>query len=157
MVLLMASMIAACAGGGSKVSNTEVTVRGVKYSIPKNHIRAAALTPANMTFVYIGPPGEKFHLVLDAFKPYLPNKSGFGVPTISRVNDNRFGEYEVVQIKSGVVVCTKVKKPHLDCGLEVDDHGVKWGVLFDKEDIGNSDSIRDRAKAFVLAYREHNG
>jgi hypothetical protein len=155
--VVAALMIAACGAGGSKMPKTEVVVRGVSYAIPKDQIRAAALSPPKMAFVHLKPPGEEFHLILDAFSPYFQNKLGPDVPTISRLNSNMFGHFEKISTNSGLVICSKGPELHFNCGLQIEDRGVKWGVLFDRQNLKDAELIRRKAELLITSYRSDNG
>ena len=127
--------------------------RGVTYEIPKNEVASAALTPRNMLFVLVRPPRGNTLLSLDAFKPYLSNKLGTDVPTISGLNDNRFGTFKVIKAAGGPVICSLGPEPHYNCGLSINDGPVKWGVLFDKAQVASAQSIRRQAQAAIDRYR----
>ena len=153
-ILAATLLVAACNSDNSDArGSTAFTVRGVSYKIPNEEIIVAALKPAKMAIIRVAPKGAKFDLVLDALKPYLPNEQGPDVPTISDLNSNTFGQFEVIRTKDAIVVCSVSSQPHFNCGLEVDDRGVKWGVLFDRKYMRISGSIRQQAMNTISSYR----
>ena len=142
------SLSAAC----SQREPTSVTVRGMSYQFPREHVSASAVEQSGMIFVRIAPPGAKFHLVLDAFSPYLPPVKP-DLPRISRLSDNRFDQYEVVGSAEVPVICSLGPRPHYNCGLSVDDGPVKWGVLFDRDQVERAGDIRQEATSAIRRYR----
>ena len=151
--LLAAVALAGCGKGNSQMSDIAISIRGAEYKIPKTHVRGAALSPREMAFIRINPPDEDFDLILDAFDPYLANKQGPDVPTISRLNSNRFGRFEVIASAVGPVVCSLGPEIHFDCGFEISDGNVKWDVLFDRVNLAKSSTYKRSAERMIESYR----
>jgi hypothetical protein len=129
------------------------SVRGVVYEIPRHDVHAMTSPKSSIFYVRVAPPGAHYHLVLDEFHHYLPNKLGVNVPTISRINDNRFGSFTVEHSKIGPVVCYTDPIPHFSCGFRLDDGSVRWSVLFDRDRLAQTDQIAADANAVVQAYK----
>jgi hypothetical protein len=147
------ALLSCLLGGCAKMEGAEVKVRGVSYTIPKDQIVAGSWDTPRGVFVRSAPPGTEFHLVLDAFSPYLPSAHGPNIPRISRLSDNRFRKFYVVESASGPVVCEDGPQPHYNCGIEILDGPVRWGVLFDKSKVPQADQIRAAAKSIISSYR----
>ena len=103
-------------------------------------------------YVRLEPPGADYHLILDEFSHYRGNKLGPDVPTISRLND-RFGTFSVTQTAHGPVICMMGPQPHYNCGFRLNDGPVRWGVLFDKTQLGQVERIRMQAQTAIRSYR----
>jgi hypothetical protein len=125
---------------------------GIAYQFPKKEVTAAVTPPDGRLFVRLEPQGANFHLILDEWAD-LPSRHGPEVPRISRLSDNRFGKFRLVQAEGGPVVCDLGPQPHFNCGILVLDGPVKWGVLFDKDQVKEVAQIRLQAKAAIQTYR----
>jgi hypothetical protein len=145
--------LAGCSSG--QPDPQPLSLRGVEYRIPRHDISGLVMPPkdGSALFVRLEPPKADYHLVLDEFSHYLPNKLGPDIPTISRLNDNRFGTFTVTQTKVGPVICQIHHYPHFNCGFRLDDGPVRWSVLFDKERLLQVERIRSEAEAAVHSYR----
>ena len=149
VIMAAALMCAGC----SEPAPTTATVRGVSYVIPAREVTSEVLTLPSRIYVRTAPPGADFDLILDAFRVYLPNKQGPGVPTISALNDNRFGKFEVIASADGPVVCyVEPIGPRFNCGISIDDGPVKWSALFDRDQLGRVAAIRREARATIARY-----
>ena len=150
---LAALVLGACSP--SQPDPQPLSVRGVTYQVPKRDIAAMGLPPKDGSHLYVrvAPPGADYRLVLDEMSHYLPNNLGPNVPTVSRLNDNRFGKFTVAQATFGPVICSTGPQPHFNCGFRLQDGPVRWGVLFDKDRLGQAERIRTDAQAAVRSYR----
>lgn len=154
MFVALAALLTVGCKGGSEVGNRNVTVRGTTYHLPDNQIVAATNSSSQIVFVRLAPPGANFHLVIDSFHPYLKNKLGPEVPTISTLNDNMFGRFAKIQSENGaLVICSDGPEPYFNCGIEVLDGDVRWSVLFDRQQLPLADEIRKRATSLIQRYR----
>ena len=145
----LTAMLSSC----TKMQGTEVVVRGVSYSIPRDQIIAASLKSQRGVYVRTAPPNTKFHLILDAFSPYLPSDHGPNIPRISRLSDNMFRKFYTVDSGGVTVVCQDGPQPHYNCGVEILDGPVRWGVLFDKSQVPQAAQIRSAATTVISSYR----
>jgi hypothetical protein len=141
-------------GEAGKAARRKATVRGVTYQIPSSEIVASTQPPSQVLFIRIEPLGKHFHLILDSFHPYLHYKLPPGTPAISRLSDNLFGHFSTFKSRSGgVVVRSDGPELYFNCGIEVEDGPVKWGVLFDRRYVPEADEIRAQSKALIQSYK----
>jgi hypothetical protein len=144
------------AGGAcSNMDKTLVEVRGDTYEIPKDQIIGIVTPPDGSLHVRVAPEGEQFHLIIDEIDHYRPNRQGADVPTIARLNHNRFEQFTAIDTPSGKVVCGG-SRPHFNCGLRVTDGNTPWSVLFDRDDLEHSEDFRTRAQQIIAGYRKQS-
>ena len=127
-----------------------VSLHGVIYEIPRREVHAASLDAP--MFLRVRPSGGAYDLIVDELSHYAPNRQGPDIPTISRLNDNKFRDFEVHRLKSGIVICGS-NQPYFNCGLRIVDGPVIWSVLFDRDQLPRADQIRSDATATIGAYR----
>jgi hypothetical protein len=135
-----------------KMATQRVETEGVTYDFPAEDIEAYTSRSEGTLFVILAPQGEHFHLIIDELTNNVRNKQGADVPTISRLNSNRFEHFNVYATPEGKVICGG-RMPYFNCGLQVLDGGVKWSILFDKAYLSNASEIRAKATALINSYR----
>ena len=129
-----------------------VSLHGVGYEFPARDVDSFVRETPGTLYVRLRPPGRDFELILDELSHYSLNRQGASVPTISRLNDHSFSNFDVHRSPSGAVICGD-NFPHFNCGLRVTDGQVRWSVLFDRDRIGRADQIRLEATAVIRSYR----
>lgn len=77
-----------------------VTLHGIAYEFPKEHIFTMVIPPEGRLFVRLASPYENFHMILDEWGD-RPSHHGPSVPTISHLTDNRFGKFVVIEHPDG--------------------------------------------------------
>jgi hypothetical protein len=140
-------------GGCSEPKPTRVTVKGVTYEVPHPYVITSNAPPEGRIFVRVRSEDHSFDLILDEFTPYLPNRSGIGIPTISRINDSEFVKTLTFESSAGPIVCIDGQQPHFSCGIEIRDGHVRWGVLFDKDRVPDVERLRAEAERAIRSYR----
>lgn len=150
--ILAFATIVACNFGGANMKSKTVSLHGVTYRFPNEHISAAVIPPEGRLYVHLAPPGAIFVLVLDEWGD-RPSPHGPGIPRISRLSDNRFGKFTAIQTPDGTVVCDQGPQPRFNCGILLKDGPVNWAVLFDKEQINKAPEIRAQAVSIIRTYR----
>jgi hypothetical protein len=144
--------LGACTSEVYKPADKRVEVNGVPYGFPGKDIEAFVGPSEGTLFVRLAPAGVHFHLIIDELTSDIANKQGPDVPTISRLNSNRFENFRVFSTPHGKVVCGG-RTPYFNCGLQVIDQGVKWSILFDDSDLPAAEQIRAKATALITSYR----
>jgi hypothetical protein len=131
-----------------------ISLRGVSYEFPQRDIDAMSLPhgPKETLFVRLHPPLADYHLILDELSHYAANNQGSGVPTISRLNDNRFGKFAVTNGPRGLIICSTGPQPYFNCGFRVDDGPVRWSVLFDRKRLWQAERIHAQGRAAIRSY-----
>lgn len=152
--IAMLPLAAIATGGCSEVKDKVVEVRGVTYKFPRDHIDAILTPPEEILYVRLAPPGMNFHIVLDEFGHYLPNRQDKNIESIATLN-NRFRQYEIIQSSIGSVVCGNMW-PHFNCGFRLNEGEVRWSVLFDREYLGRVTEIKSHAEAVIQGYRRQD-
>lgn len=150
LAALIVLMAGACDRHDAAMKVRTASLHGTTYQFPQGHISAAVFPPDGRLFVRLTPPGEVFDLVLDEWGDRPTGHPG--IPIISRLTD-RFGEFDVNPSEGGPVVCSRGAQPHYNCGIQISDGPVKWGVLFDKKYVPEAREIRTRATAVIQGYR----
>jgi hypothetical protein len=129
-----------------------VSLHGVSYRFPQRDIESFVSETQGTLFARLRGRGSDFDLILDELSHYAPNKQGGKIPTISRLNDNRFAAFQVMNDPDGPVICGDAM-PHFNCGFRIDDGPVRWSVLFDRGRLGQVKRIRAQAEAAIRSYR----
>lgn len=140
---------AACSPNGGSITTS---LHGVTYRFPKEDLNTVLLPPEGRTYVRLEPREANFHLVLDEWAHHA-SPHGPHIPRISRLSDNRFRDVTLVASPGGPVVCKRGPQPYFNCGIRIEHGPVKWGVLFDKSEIGRAEQIRVQAGAAIRGYQ----
>ena len=130
-----------------------MTVGAVTYHFPAEHIDQFIEPGEGLPYAKLRPPGANFQLIYLARDKYSRNFAGGNAPLISTVTDHSAPEpFEHFNTASGVTVCRN-DHPHYGCGLRIEDEGVAWSVVFDRDQVPNSDAIRAAAENILKTYR----
>jgi hypothetical protein len=144
--------LAACNSSSGESGALTISRHGITYQFPKRDLNAVVIPPDGRLFVRLEPPGTKFHLILDDWSD-RPSNHGPAIPRISRLSDNRFGKFSLVQAEGGPLVCDQGPQPHYNCGFLITDGPNRWAVLFDRDQMPRAGKIRAGAQAAIRAYR----
>lgn len=139
-----------CLGCSRMPSTQTLTVSGVTYTFPREHVEAYAPPEQGRAYVRLLPAGSNYLLIysLDAFKP---NRQGPEIPTIPTINFAP-GKIQVSKVYDSLVVCTPEKRRY-NCGIQLKDAGVVWSMLFDELDISRVNLLRQEAVKALESYR----
>mgnify|MGYP003575338003 CR=1 FL=1 len=148
----VAILVLLVGGSCSDMTPRIIEVRGSTYKIPNDEIVGFVAPPERKLYLRVAPKGERFHLVIDELDHYLANRQGPDVPTISRLNSNRFWDFSVMDRPFGKVVCGG-PYTHYNCGFRIVDQNTNWSVLFDRKDVNNLYQIELRARQSIERYR----
>lgn len=130
-----------------------LNISGVNYRFPSTHVRNMLKPGQGETFVRLIPPNQPFMLIYSQ-NNYRNNQQGDNIPTISYVNDVP-GDFNVIETSSGFVICEPGSRRY-NCGLRVEDNGIRWSVLFNQSEVYQSSIIRNTAARIISEYRESN-
>jgi hypothetical protein len=154
LAAFFALLTSGCKDMSRKSDLNDITFHGVTYDFPKEHVSTSVIPPEGRLFVRLSPPNANFHLILDQWGDQ-PSDQGPDFPRISRLND-AFGKYSLISSTAGPIVCSLGPEPHFNCGIQVEDGPVKWGVLFDKKYVSEAPQIRAQATSLIKSYRSRH-
>lgn len=129
-----------------------LTVGDVTYTFPADHIFSFMNPGEGRPFARIRPPGESYDLIYSYRAKYRKNWQGSDVPLVTGINDYPSDRFEKFQFGNNVTVCRE-GHPYYSCGLMMMDDGVAWSVVFSKDQVQNSESIRKSVVEMLQAYR----
>lgn len=127
----------------------QVTIEGLPYSFPKDHVSGFTTPQGGGTFVRLKPPGEAFLLVLDSKADRLQMETGRII--VSRINFSEFSRVTELHQDGETVICGEFT--HNNCGFQIDDDGFRWNIIFDREKLPDVTAFRERARGLISSYR----
>jgi len=145
VAVLLAVALAGCSDSSAK----KVTIEGLPYSFPKNHVNSIVRPDEGQTYVRLHPPGYKFALMHHPRSDRREREQKTLV--IATVNTSRFSKSWSVATQVGVVICTDT--PHYNCGFELYDRDVRWSVVFDGDQLPQVSDMKSSATALLTSYR----
>ena len=149
IVMLAASVVA---GACSRMQDKQMTVGKVTYKFPAEHVSRFIDSGEGHPYARLRPPEQPFDLVYDEFAKYRRNFKSTDAPLVATINDRSISDHKRFNFPGGVTVC-KESQPYYSCGLNIVDEGIEWSVLFNKQQVDKSESIRASAAALLRAYR----
>ena len=103
-------------------------------------------------FVLINPTNRDFILVYsqstEVAKSYYPD-----LPAITYITDVPYQKHSVRRVGQRVVVCLPGNLRYR-CGLRIEDNGVGWSILFNREKIEDAERISNEAAELLKGYRK---
>lgn len=151
--MIIAAVLAVLVGGCSNVEPLTLDIDGVTYVIPRRHVVTTIMPGQGSLYVLAHDPGAVFQLIYSERHKISRNYQQ-GAPLVPHINNFPSEGFEQFDYPSGKTVC-RLEVPHWNCGLRIDDGPVPWSVIFDRDQVPNSEAIRNAAVAQLAAYREH--
>lgn len=140
-------------GGCSRMDDKQLTVGKITYNFPASHIFRFTNPGEGHPFARIRPPGQKYDLVYSEFSKFRRNFQGHNVPLVTGINDRSASPtFKEFNFPDGKTVC-RLDQPYYSCGLNINDDGVTWSVIFNSDQVSESDSIRKSALEALRMYR----
>ncbi|CAN5237133.1 hypothetical protein BH11PSE5_BH11PSE5_27070 [soil metagenome] len=167
MICAIASGAISCTGPDAKKASVQVTVKGVRYSFPYDHVLVTQLSEQRF-HVVICPLGHaRERRTRDTISLTLSDKNyrelatptslpaGIdlaNVPVVSSISSGPAGKFDVVKSDVGPVVC--YPGPYnTNCGFSIHDANLKWSVQFDRSRLGEVATIKAGAEDALVGYR----
>lgn len=147
-IVALCSIIGAC----SRMEDKQITIGDATYSLPSDHIRAFTKPGEGQPYARLRPPKSPYDLIYSARARYRTTWTGADTPLVSSVNDHRSPKFERFQFPGGMTVC-RSDQPYYSCGLQIVHRGVNWSVVFNRDQVPNSDAIRASALEILETYR----
>ena len=145
-----ATAAALVATGCSELPPDPLTIEGLPYAFPKDHVHG--FVPAEKGYLYLrlAPPGQELFLIIDARSERKQREQNSLV--VSSINDTRFSQAKVFFQQGEQIVCKDT--PLYSCGLQLNDSGITWSVVFHRESLSNVTDIKRRAEELITRYRK---
>lgn len=135
--------------GCSDSSACTLTVEGLPYSFPRNHINSVVNPDDGNLYVRLHPPGRNFALLHHPRSDRRQRETRKLI--IATVNTSRFSKPWSVATKVGEVIC--IDQPHFNCGFELYDHERRWSVVFDNDQLPEVSNMKREASSLLARYR----
>jgi len=146
---MVTALVAVAICGCSKVTHNVVTVDGLPYSFPKDHINSLVKPDDGHLYVRLHPHGHDFALLHHPRSDRRQKEvNRLIIPT---VNESRFVKYRSISTDAGEIICTDI--PHYNCGFELYDRDIRWSVVFDQARISNVAKMKEEASELLTNYR----
>lgn len=129
----------------------QLTVGGVTYSFPSNRVQSFTEPGDGLPFARVRPGGQLFDLIYSERAKYRRNWLGGGSPLITSVNDHRSRQFERFNFDGFEVVC-RAEQPYYSCGMHLEDRGVPWTIVFNRDQLADADAIRASAIGALRKY-----
>jgi len=139
-------------GACSRMEDKKLAAGGVNYTFPASHIHGFTSPNDGHPYVRLRPPGQPFDLIYSEFSKYRTNQQGKDMPLVTGINDRSKSNFTTTSFPGGPTVC-RSDQPYYSCGFHLDDDGVPWSVIFNKDQVRNSEAIRAAAESILRSYR----
>lgn len=150
-ILTLGGLLMAVGSCGKVPAEKVLGVGDVHYVVPEVLVRGFVDQPDHK-YIRIAPT-ELYRLVFSSRKNYRKNSGGDDVPTIADINDSVGDEFQVIREQGYLVVCRRELGLRFDCGIQIIDRDLKWSVQFDRNDLGQVQSISQDAISFLEKHR----
>lgn len=137
--------------GCSDVSK-QLAVGEVTYGFPAEEVLRFTSPGDGQPYARLRPQGQSFDLIYSSRASTRRNWQGDQAPLVTSINDHPSPRFSRHQSELVTVVC-RDGGLHFGCGIQVNDQGVSWSVVFDKEEIAQADAIRTAALEVLKRYR----
>jgi hypothetical protein len=149
--------VSAATGCSETPSAKTLTISGVTYTFPSEHVEAAS-SEDGRPYARMRAPGGAFYLEYsDDIE--RTNQQGADVPTIPSINSApgpHNALIEVINTPAGKVVCDRAPRRNYDCGMRVFDSGVPWSVHFQERDLPRVGALKSAVDRMLASYRNSN-
>ena len=135
--------------GCSDSSASIVTVEGLPYSFPRNHVNSIVKPEDGHLYVRLHPPGHNFALMHHPRSDRRQREESKLI--IATINTSRFSKNWSIATEVGEVIC--VDRPHFNCGFELYDHELSWSVVFDRAQLPEVSNLKREASSLLANYR----
>lgn len=146
LLLAWAGMIAC-----SREEDKRLTIGGVTYTFPARDVRSFTEAGEGSPFARVRPRGQLFDLIYSARARYRRNHQGDGTPLVTSVNDHSSSSFERYDSSGFVTVC-RGGQPYFSCGMNVEDRGVTWTIVFTRDQLPDAPSVRASAIQALQKY-----
>ena len=151
LTLLLVVFGATC--GCSREEDKRLTVSSVAYVFPADQVQSFTEPGEGSPFARVRPRGRLFDLIYSERAKYRRNWQGKGAPLVTSVNDHSSsGNFERFDSDDFVTVC-RGDLPYFGCGIQIEDAGVPWSVVFNRDQVPDAAAIRASALAALQKYR----
>lgn len=148
-MMRVAVILGIALAGCSDSSANPVTVEGLPYSFPRDHVNSIVRPEDGHLYVRLHPPGQNFALMLHPRSDRRQREEGELI--IATLNTSRYSKHWSVATKVGDVVC--IDRPHFNCGFELYDHEQRWSVVFDGDQLPDISRMKREATSLLASYR----
>lgn len=148
-LVLALSAIGITLGGCGNRPPENIKIEGLPYSFPRSEVERFVRPSDGMTYVRLKESAANYILILDSMVDRDERERGY--PVIASLNFSRYAKTETVDALGGAVICRD--RVGLNCGVRIDDAGIRWSVIFSRNDIVRAPGIRRMALRQVQSYR----
>lgn len=148
-LVLALSAVGMTLGGCGDRSPQRIEIAGLPYSFPRSEVDRFVRPSDGMTYVRLKESPSHYILILDSMVDRDERERGY--PVVASLNFGRYAKTETVDALGGAVICRD--RVGLNCGVRIDDAGIRWSVIFSRSDIARAPGIRRMALRQVQRHR----
>jgi hypothetical protein len=151
--LPLAFFVLFATNGCSREEDKRLTVSGVTYTFPAEQVQSFLEPGEGPPFVRVRARGRLFDLIYSERAKTRQNFQGEGAPLVTTVNDHSSrSDFERFD-SDGVITVCRGDHPYYGCGIRIEDNGVPWSIVFNRDQVPDAASIRAAALETLQKYR----
>lgn len=150
---LLMIIVLIATSGCSREEEKHLTVSGVTYAIPADHVQSFTEPGEGSPFARVRVHGRLFDLIYSERAKYRRNWQGKDAPLVTSVNDHSSRRSFERFDSNGVVTVCRGDQPYYGCGIRIEDAGVPWSVVFNRDQVPDAPLVRAAALQALQKYR----